>query len=78
MAKCSRCGKRFSVSDTKSEYEDEFGNDIDSDYYEFSYGNEVCASCAISDTYSNMNLGRAIDMMNGEEYYDDDFVKRYL
>jgi hypothetical protein len=36
------------------------------------------ADCAIPDTQSNINIGKAIDMMNGEEVYDEDFVKRWL
>jgi hypothetical protein len=29
-------------------------------------------------TGTNMNVGRAIDMVNGEEPYDDDFVQDHL
>jgi hypothetical protein len=34
--------------------------------------------CALSETESNTDLGRAIDTVNGEEAYDDDFVTKYL
>ena len=75
MAKCCRCGNRFNVSEARTDYNAEFDGDID---YDDEYGSEVCADCAISDTNSNMNLGKAIDMMNGDEDYDDDFVKKHL
>lgn len=75
MAKCSWCGKRFNVTEARSEYNSEFDGEIN---YDEEYGGEVCSDCAISETNSNMNLGRAIDMMNGEEAYDDDFVKKHL
>jgi hypothetical protein len=29
-------------------------------------------------TEDNINIGRAIDMVNGEEAYDDDFVQEWL
>ncbi len=32
----------------------------------------------LSYTSSNINLSRAIDMMNGDEDYDDDFVREHL
>ena len=77
MAKCSRCGKRFNVSDARDEYIAEFGEEFGEEFDD-NYGREVCADCAIPETQSNMNLGKAIDMMNGEEVYDEDFVKRWL
>ncbi len=75
MKKCCKCGKKFNVSDAREEYIAEFG--IDEEYDE-EYGGEVCADCAISETQSNVNAGKAIDMMNGEEDYDDEHVKNYL
>lgn len=75
MAKCCVCGKRFNVKDARSEYNSEFDGGLD---YDDDFEGEVCADCAISTSQSNMNLGQAIDMMNGEEDYDDDFVKKYL
>jgi hypothetical protein len=75
MPNCAQCGKQFDPSDAKSEYEAEFGSDLD---YTESYGGEVCGDCAISQSQSDMNLGRAIDMMNSEEAYDEDFVREHL
>lgn len=71
MAKCEQCGKQFDPSDAKSEYDAEFGGDLD---YTESYDGKVCANCAIPETQGNMDLGPAIQMMNGDEDYDDDFV----
>jgi hypothetical protein len=78
MAKCCRCGKRFNVSEARDEYIDEFGREFDGDLFDDQYGREVCADCAIADTETLMNIGKAIDMMNGEEEYDEDFVNRWL
>ena len=75
MAKCCRCGTRFNVSDARDEYSSTFDGEID---YDEQYGGEVCANCAIPDTESNINLGRVIFMMNGDEDYDDDFVQQWL
>ena len=75
MAKCTMCGKKFDVSDTRNEYNAAFDGEID---YDEEYGGEVCADCAISETESNINVGRAIDMMNGDEDYDDGFVQKWL
>ena len=75
MEKCCRCNIKFNVSEARSEYNSHFDGDAD---YDDEFGGEVCAECAISDSESNMNLGRAIDMMNGDEDYDDDFVDKWL
>lgn len=75
MAKCCMCGKRFNVSDARDEYNAEFCGDPD---YDEECGGEVCADCAISETHSNMNLGKAIDMVNGNDDYDGGFVKKWL
>jgi len=75
MAKCCRCGKTFKVSDAKDLYDAEFGGELD---YDEDYGGEVCADCAICDSQSNINLGSAIDMVNGDEDYDADHVEKYL
>lgn len=75
MAKCVRCGTNFGVTDAQGEYNAVFNGDPD---YDEIYGGEVCGSCAISDSETLINQGRAIDMMNGEEVYDDDFVQEWL
>lgn len=75
MAKCDRCGKRFNVAEARDEYNAEFDGEID--YDEVTDGT-VCADCAIPETESNISVGRAIDMMNGEEAHDQDFVDRWL
>ncbi|MCB2290837.1 hypothetical protein LGK97_13910 [Clostridium sp. CS001] len=76
MAKCGECGKRFNVSNAREEYNEEFGGEIDYDE-QFVLG-AICADCAISDTHSNIGLGQAINMMNGEEDYDQEHVNEYL
>ncbi|WP_344390873.1 hypothetical protein [Streptomyces vastus] len=73
--KCVRCGKAFDVEDARDEYNSEFGGDLD---YDENYAGEVCADCAIPDSDGLINQGRAIFMMNGDEDYDDDFVRMYL
>ncbi len=75
MAKCCRCGEKFKVSDARAEYNSEFGAGFD---YDEDYHGEVCADCAIADTHTNMNIGKAIDMMNGDEDYDEDHVQKWL
>ena len=37
----------------------------------------LCASCAVGQAERYGNSGRAIDMVNGEEAYDDDFVQEW-
>lgn len=76
MAKCEECGTKFNVDDARSEFDEEFPED-DIDYDEL-YEGGLCGSCAASQASSNMNAGRAIDMMNGDEDYDDDFVQAHL
>ncbi|WP_433420805.1 hypothetical protein ACQP1V_09030 [Microtetraspora malaysiensis] len=70
MAKCLNCGTRFDVSTVRDEYEEYVG---DGDY-----DGELCAECAIPDLESNLNLGHAIMMMNGDEDYDEDHVEKWL
>ncbi|MGW3455535.1 hypothetical protein ACWDRL_18810 [Streptomyces albidoflavus] len=74
MAKCHECATEFDTEKARAEYNSEFDGELDYD----EYGQGCCAGCAISQAESNMNLGRAIDMMNGEADYDDDFVQKYL
>ncbi|WP_143110704.1 hypothetical protein [Streptomyces sp. cf124] len=74
MTTCIECTTEFDVEEARAEYNSEFGGELDYD----EYGAGHCASCAISETESNMNHGRAILMMNGEEDYDDDFVQNNL
>lgn len=74
MANCKRCGSRFNVKIAREEFNDRFDHELDyDDYYD-----GWCASCAISDAESNMNTGIAIDMMNGDAGFDQDFVNRWL
>jgi hypothetical protein len=67
----------FSVSKARSEYDAKFRNKGLAAYDE-AFGGEVCANCAISQTGSDVNRGRAILMMSGDEDYDDDFVGEWL
>lgn len=76
MAKCGECGIRYNKADACSEFESHFDHEVDyDDDDEFS---GLCADCAISRAESYLNVGRAIDMMNGDEDYDDDFVTHWL
>jgi hypothetical protein len=76
MATCCRCGQEFHVSAARDAWnKSEFGSDVD---YEEEFGGEVCGDCAVLDAESNRDLGRAIDMVNGDEDYDDDFVQEHL
>jgi hypothetical protein len=71
MAKCLNCGASFNVAAVRNEYQEL----VDGGDYE----GDLCRECALPlDVQSNMNLGRAIDMTNGEEDYDDDFVQEHL
>jgi hypothetical protein len=76
MAKCLNCGKSFSVSATRSAYDEALDGEGS---YDAEHSGDLCVECALPpDVTSNMNLGRAIMMMNGEEDYDADHVERYL
>jgi len=72
---CTRCGAEFDVDEARDEYNSEFDGSIS---YDEEYDGDVCANCAISEANSYMNVGKAIDMMNGDADYDDDFVKNHL
>lgn len=74
MSQCGNCGKPFDVDDAREEYNAEFQGDPD--YDEHAEG--LCGPCALEEVGSNISAGRAIDMMNGEEAYDDAFVQRWL
>jgi hypothetical protein len=72
MEKCLNCGSAFSVSAVRDEYNLVLNGEGD---YDEDHGGGLCFDCAIpSDVASNINLGRAIDMMNGDEGYDADFA----
>ncbi|MFE6521083.1 hypothetical protein [Streptomyces sp. NPDC057794] len=73
--RCARCEKAFDVEAARTEYNDWFDGDLD---YDEHYAGEVCADCAVPDSEGLINQGRAIFMMNGDEDYDDDFVRMYL
>ena len=76
MAKCLNCGDRFSVPAARNAYNEVLDGDGD---YDEDHGGDLCFDCAIPpDVASNMNLGRAIMMANGDEDYDADHVEKYL
>lgn len=76
MAKCVICGNRFKVGEARAEYDARFYSYI---FYDDSYPeHNYCALCAIGETEGFINEGAAIDMMNGDLDYDDDFVKEWL
>lgn len=62
------CGTTFNVSAVRDEYH-ELGGEGD-------YDGQRCSECAIPTL--DTNLGRAIDMMNGDEDYDEEHVEKYL
>lgn len=70
MAKCLNCGDRFIVSTVRDEYNHVLEGEGD---YDEDHGGDLCFDCAIpDDVASNINIGRAIGMMNGDEDYDPD------
>ena len=76
MPRCVVCGDKFKVSEARSEFDSRFPSDIS---YEDSYpDHDYCASCAIAETEGLINQGAAVDMMNGDLDYDDEFVKKWL
>jgi hypothetical protein len=75
MAKCVECDKEFDVEDARDDYNSEWDGDPD---YDEQTGGEWCGPCGISKSQGEMNLGRAILMMNGDEDYDADHVEKYL
>jgi hypothetical protein len=75
MVTCTHCGSGFDVDKARSAVTAEYDGDID---YDEEMDGEVCGDCSISKFDSNMNLGRAIMMMNGDEDYDEDHVEKYL
>ncbi|WNI28649.1 hypothetical protein [Streptomyces sp. ITFR-6] len=76
MTTCVECAEDFDVSDAQREYRAESGGAAD-EYNEL-YAGTYCGSCAASQTESNLNTGRAIMMVNGDEDYDQDHVDRHL
>lgn len=75
MPTCEQCGKRFDPSDAKAEFQAEFRGELD---YTESYDGKVCGDCAICQSQSDMGLGRALGMLNGDEDYDEEFVNEHL
>lgn len=75
MKTCDGCGTGFNVDDARDAYRDEFDGELD---YDEDTGGGLCGSCAGAQSQSNINSGRAIQMMNGDEDYDDDFVQKHL
>ena len=76
MTICSMCGKRFNLSKTRQEYNDEFAGDPD--YDEIYEVGDVCVDCAMPDTHDNIAIGMAINMVNCDADYEDDFVRKWL
>ena len=76
MARCCVCGDSFKLREVRSEFDSRFPSDMS--YDELYPNHDYCLDCAISDTESLMSQGAAIDMVNGDISYDDDFVKKWL
>jgi hypothetical protein len=76
MANCLNCGASFSTVATRDAYNEVLDGEGD---YDADHGGGLCFDCAIpAEAASNMDLGRAIMMMNGDEDYDADHVEKYL
>ncbi|MDQ1058059.1 hypothetical protein QFZ23_001960 [Arthrobacter globiformis] len=69
MATCIECNAEFDVDDAREAVNTEYDGDID---YDETTEGELCGDCSISRFDSEINVGRAIDMMNGDEDYDDE------
>ncbi|MDQ0664718.1 hypothetical protein QFZ35_003216 [Arthrobacter ulcerisalmonis] len=76
MATCDVCKKEFDVDEAREQFDEEFEGDFD--YAEETEGGPQCADCAGARISSDINTGRAIMMMNGDEDYDEDHVEKYL
>jgi hypothetical protein len=76
MTKCLNCGDWFSVPAARNAYNDVLDGEGD---YDEEHGGDLCFDCVIPpDVASNISLGRAIMMMNGNEDYDADHVENFL
>ena len=75
--KCNECKETYDKADAKRQFYQKFGDDFDADFFDENYLG-LCGDCAISSAESDMNVGRAIEMVNGEEAYDEDHVKWHL
>ncbi|SEB55575.1 hypothetical protein SAMN04489806_1095 [Paramicrobacterium humi] len=75
MARCTECGTLFDIDDARDDYNAEFNGELD---YDEDFVGTKCGNCAISQSASEINVGAAIDMMNGEIEYDADHVEKYL
>lgn len=76
MTKCTECGESFEVDDARDEYNAAFNGELD---YDHDYAGETkCGDCAIAQSESDINVGLAIDMTNGEAEYDLEHVEKYL
>lgn len=75
MAKCSECGTRYSKGDVANEFESYFDGEVEYDQDDY---DGLCADCAIAQAESWEGVGHAIDMMNGDEDYDQDVVDKWL
>lgn len=75
MAKCTECGTSFEIDQERTQFDEEFEGDFD---YDEETEGEQCANCAGARISSDVNLGRAIMMMNGDEDYDQNHVETYL
>lgn len=63
MVVCENCGCKFDKRRDKKAFKDYFKGELE--YDDVFSGRDLCCECAI-------------DMMNGREEYDPDFVNKYL
>lgn len=75
MTRCTECGESFDIEDARAEYNQAFNGELD---YDEDFAGEKCGGCAIAQSESEINVGLAIDMMNGEANYEPEHVEKYL
>lgn len=75
MKRCAECGESFDVDDARDDYNEAFKGELD---YDEDFAGEKCGTCAVAQSESEINIGLAIDMMNGETNYDAEHVEKYL
>lgn len=75
MNTCSECGESFDNDDARDDYNAQFNDELD---YDEDFAGEKCAPCAIAQSESEIDVGLAIDMMNGEAEHDPEHVEKYL
>ena len=58
MPMCEHCGKKFSVDDARSEFDDEWAGELE--YEDVAPEHSICGSCADALALENVAAGRAM------------------